>query len=98
MSSASSVPTSSLSYLSLSTDSPWSTYLSQVDRVLPYLGPLARWSETLKRPKRALIVDVPIEMDDGTIAHYEGYRVQHNMSRGPGKGACASTPMSRWKR
>lgn len=33
-----------------------------------------------------LIVDVPIEMDNGTIAHFEGYRVQHNLSRGPGKG------------
>jgi len=33
-----------------------------------------------------LIVDVPIERDDGTIAHFEGYRVQHNTSRGPGKG------------
>ena len=32
------------------------------------------------------MVDVPIEMDDGTIAHFEGYRVQHNLSRGPGKG------------
>jgi len=31
-------------------------------------------------------VDVPIEMDNGTIAHFEGYRVQHNLSRGPGKG------------
>lgn len=29
---------------------------------------------------------MPIERDDGSIAHYEGYRVQHNMSRGPGKG------------
>ena len=46
-----------LSYLSPTGTSPWHTYLSQVDRVLPYLGPLARWSETLKRPKRALIVD-----------------------------------------
>ena len=36
--------------------------------------------------KRALIVDVPIEMDDGSVAHFEGYRVQHNTSRGPGKG------------
>ena len=42
--------------------------------------------ETLKRPKRALVVDVPIQMDDGSIAHFEGYRVQHNTSRGPGKG------------
>lgn len=62
------------------------TYLQQVDRVTPYLGSLARWVETLKRPKRILVVDVPIEMDDGTIAHFEGYRVQHNLSRGPGKG------------
>jgi glutamate dehydrogenase (NAD(P)+) len=40
----------------------------------------------LKRPKRVLIVVVPIERDDGSIAHFEGYRVQHNTSRGPGKG------------
>ncbi len=52
---------------------------------MPYLGPYAKWAETLKRPKRALIVDVPIEMDDGTVRHFEGYRVQHNLSRGPGK-------------
>jgi glutamate dehydrogenase (NAD(P)+) len=32
---------------------------------VPYLGHLARWVETLKRPKRALIVDIPIELDDG---------------------------------
>ncbi|WP_313315107.1 Glu/Leu/Phe/Val dehydrogenase [Pulveribacter sp.] len=74
------------SYLDPSHLGPWGIYLQQVDRVTPYLGNLARWVETLKRPKRALIVDVPIEMDDGTIAHFEGYRVQHNTSRGPGKG------------
>jgi glutamate dehydrogenase (NAD(P)+) len=64
----------------------WGNYLEQIDRVTPYLGHLARWVETMKRPKRILIVDVPIELDDGRIAHFEGYRVQHNMSRGPGKG------------
>ncbi|MBS0444872.1 MAG: Glu/Leu/Phe/Val dehydrogenase [Proteobacteria bacterium] len=83
---------SQLSYVGADTSSPWHTYLSQVDRVLPYLGPLARWSETLKRPKRALIVDVPIEMDDGSVAHFEGYRVQHNLSRGPGKGGVRYHP------
>ena len=81
-----------LSYLSPTATSPWHTYLSQVDRVLPYLGPLARWSETLKRPKRALIVDVPIEMDNGSVAHFEGFRVQHNLSRGPGKGGVRYHP------
>jgi glutamate dehydrogenase (NAD(P)+) len=82
-----SLPTHALpSYLQADHLGPWGIYLQQVDRVTPYLGGLARWVETLKRPKRALIVDVPIEMDDGTIAHFEGYRVQHNTSRGPGKG------------
>ena len=47
-----------LSFVHPHANSPWGTYLSQVDRVVPYLGHLARWSETLKRPKRALIVDV----------------------------------------
>jgi glutamate dehydrogenase (NAD(P)+) len=74
------------SYLQADQLGPWGVYLQQVDRVIPHLGHLARWAETLKRPKRALIVDVPIELDNGTIAHFEGYRVQHNTSRGPGKG------------
>jgi glutamate dehydrogenase (NAD(P)+) len=74
------------SYLNPEHPGPWGIYLQQVDRVTPYLGSLSRWVETLKRPKRALIVDVPIELDNGTMAHFEGYRVQHNTSRGPGKG------------
>ena len=83
---------STLSYVSHDPNSPWQTYLSQVDRVLPYLGKLAHWGETLKHPKRALIVDVPIEMDDGTVRHFEGFRVQHNLSRGPGKGGVRFHP------
>ena len=74
------------SYLDPQHLGPWGIYLTQVDRVTPYLGPLSKWVETLKRPKRALVVDVPIELDNGSIAHFEGYRVQHNTSRGPGKG------------
>jgi glutamate dehydrogenase (NAD(P)+) len=83
---------SNLSYVQPTGDSPWGTYLSQVDRVVPYLGNLGRWVETLKRPKRALIVDVPIELDNGTVAHFEGFRVQHNLSRGPGKGGVRYHP------
>ncbi len=74
------------SYLDPEHLGPWGIYLQQVDRVTPYLGALSRWVETLKRPKRVLIVDVPIELDNGSMAHFEGYRVQHNTSRGPGKG------------
>src|SRR5690606_4434112 len=55
------------SYLHADHLGPWANYLAQVDRVQPYLGHLARWVETLKRPKRILVVDVPIELDDGTV-------------------------------
>ena len=83
---AAAAPHALPSYLQADNLGPWGTYLQQVDRVAPYLGHLSRWLETLKRPKRALIVDVPIQLDNGTVAHFEGYRVQHNTSRGPGKG------------
>jgi glutamate dehydrogenase (NAD(P)+) len=84
--------TTPLSYATTGGDGPWATYLSQIDRVTPYLGHLERWVETLKRPKRCLIVDIPIEMDDGSVRHFEGFRVQHNLSRGPGKGGVRYHP------
>lgn len=82
----------SLSY-EIENNGAWQTYLAQVDRVAPYLeADLIPYINTLKRPKRALIVDVPIVMDDGSIQHFEGYRVQHNLSRGPGKGGIRYHP------
>jgi len=42
--------------------------------------------EMLARPRREMTVSVPLRRDDGSIALYEGYRVQHNLSRGPAKG------------
>ena len=81
-----------LSYLNPAAPEPWASFVEQIERVRPHLGALERWIETLKHPKRALIVDVPIERDDGTVAHYEGYRVQHNLSRGPGKGGVRFHP------
>lgn len=40
----------------------------------------------LKRPKRAITVNFPIEMDDGSVHSFQGYRVIHNRVFGPGKG------------
>ena len=74
------------SYLDPNNIGPYEIFLEQVERVTPYLGKLAYWVETLKRPKRILVVDVPVHLDDGSVAHFEGYRVQHNTSRGPAKG------------
>jgi hypothetical protein len=59
-STAAPSPNALPSYLDAANLGPWGIYLQQVDRVTPYLGHLSRWVETLKRPKRALIVDVPI--------------------------------------
>ena len=82
----------SLSY-EMDNSGAWQTYLAQINRVAPYLEEdLIPFINTLKRPKRALIVDVPIVMDDGSIQHFEGYRVQHNLSRGPGKGGIRYHP------
>ncbi|WP_333009631.1 Glu/Leu/Phe/Val dehydrogenase [Kluyvera sichuanensis] len=81
-----------LSFLNNNPDSAWNIFIAQVERVLPYLGELESWADTLIRPKRALIVDIPLEMEDGTVRHFEGYRVQHNLSRGPGKGGVRYHP------
>ena len=74
------------SYLTPAADGAWEDFLEQVDRVIPFLGEMTYLADTLKRPKRVLIVDVPIRMDDGRLEHFEGYRVQHSTARGPGKG------------
>ena len=74
------------SYLAPERLGPWAIYLEQIERVRPWLGALGELAETLIRPKRVLMVDVPIRMDDGRMAHFEGYRVHHNTARGPGKG------------
>jgi glutamate dehydrogenase (NAD(P)+) len=84
--------TPGLSYVPTNGHSPWQMYLQQVDRVAPHLGHLERWVETLKRCKRVLAVDIPINRDDGTVAHFEGFRAQHNLSRGPGKGGVRFHP------
>ena len=46
----------------------------------------------LKTNERALIVAVPVEMDDGHVEVFQGYRVQHTSARGPGKGGIRYHP------
>jgi glutamate dehydrogenase (NAD(P)+) len=75
------------SYLSRENIGPWHIFLQQVEQVASLLDKsLLPWVDTLRHPKRSLIVDVPIRRDNGVVEHFEGYRVHHNTSRGPGKG------------
>jgi len=48
--------------------------------------------EKIKYPKRILIVSVPVRMDNGDIKVFKGYRIQHNMERGPCKGGIRYHP------
>src|SRR4029079_1627300 len=42
--------------------------------------------EIIKQPRRSTIVSLPIQMDDGSLRVFTGYRVQHSIVRGPAKG------------
>ena len=46
----------------------------------------------IKYPERVLIVSVPVRMDTGHIVRFEGFRVQHNTTRGPAKGGIRYHP------
>ena len=65
---------------------PYQNMLNVVDRAATMLGYNPSDYENLKYPERELKVAVPVEMDDGTVRIFEGYRVQHSTSRGPAKG------------
>jgi len=74
------------SFLNPNDPGPWAVFLEQIERVRPYLGELEPLVHTLTRAERALIVSIPLRRDDGTIEHFEGFRVQHSLARGPAKG------------
>jgi len=48
--------------------------------------------QRLKLPERSLMVSIPVRMDDGTVKVFNGYRVQHDSSRGPSKGGIRYHP------
>ena len=66
--------------------------LQQFDRAAARLKLDTGLAEILRRPKRQLTVSIPIKMDDGNVKVFEGYRVQHNLARGPAKGGIRYHP------
>jgi glutamate dehydrogenase (NAD(P)+) len=73
-------------------DSAWETALAQLDEVAELMGLAPGVHETLRAPKRALMVSVPFRRDDGSTEVCSGYRVQHNVTRGPAKGGVRYHP------
>ena len=71
---------------------PFEVAKKQIDIVAKEMGLDPNIREYLKRVERALIVSIPIMMDDGTLKIFEGYRVHHSTVRGPGKGGIRFAP------
>lgn len=65
---------------------PYLNMLEVLDKAAKMLGLEEKDYIALKYPERELKVSIPVEMDDGSIRVFEGYRVQHSSSRGPCKG------------
>ncbi len=66
--------------------------LAQFDRAADQLGLPAETRAILRVPKREWTVNFPVTMDDGHTEVFTGYRVQHNMARGPAKGGIRFHP------
>ncbi len=71
---------------------PWEMACQQLDMVADKLNLDKGIHAKLRHCKRALVVSVPIWMDNGTVEVFEGYRVQHNLERGPAKGGIRYHP------
>ncbi len=71
---------------------PWEMACQQLDLVAGKIDLDPGIHAKLRSCKRALIVSLPVQMDDGSIQVFEGYRVQHNLDRGPAKGGIRYHP------
>lgn len=71
---------------------PFEIAVSQFDAAAEKMGLDENVRKVLRRPKRQLIVSIPVMMDDGKYEVFEGYRVQHSLARGPAKGGIRYSP------
>jgi glutamate dehydrogenase (NAD(P)+) len=71
---------------------PYMIAKQQFDRAADYLELEDSMRRVLKHAKRQLIVSIPVKMDNGEVQVFEGYRVQHNIARGPAKGGIRYHP------
>jgi len=71
---------------------PFEIAKQQFDRAADYLELEESLRNVLRSAKRQLIVSIPVRMDGGETKVFEGYRVQHNIARGPAKGGIRYHP------
>ncbi len=73
-------------------ENPYDVARTQLRRVADTFGIDESLVRVLERCKKGVIVSIPTRMDDGRIEVFEGYRVQHNLARGPSKGGIRYHP------
>jgi glutamate dehydrogenase (NAD(P)+) len=71
---------------------PYHMAVQQFELAAEKLGLSEDMREILRTPKRELIVNFPVRLDNGRIKTFTGFRVQHNVNRGPAKGGIRYSP------
>ncbi|MGH9246148.1 MAG: Glu/Leu/Phe/Val family dehydrogenase [Acidimicrobiales bacterium] len=72
--------------------SSWEAVLGRLDDAASLVGIDPSIHRMLRTPNRILEVGIPVRMDDGSVEVFTGWRVQHDSTRGPGKGGIRFHP------
>ena len=78
--------------MAIEMENPYDVAVAQFDEAADRLGLSQAMRAILRKPKRELIVNFPVRMDNGDVEMFTGYRVQHNINRGPAKGGIRFAP------
>ncbi len=70
----------------------WHDFLAQLERTLAHVNAHPATVEYLTHPRRTVALTVPVQLDDGTVSFFSGYRVVHNIALGPARGGVRYHP------
>jgi len=71
---------------------PWLAAEARFDQAAAKLGLDDGMCKVLRTPAREITVHIPVQLDDGRLEVFTGYRVQHSLARGPAKGGIRFAP------
>jgi glutamate dehydrogenase (NAD(P)+) len=71
---------------------PWEAQAARFDQAAKKLNLDQGLSKLLRYPQREITVHIPVQMDDGRLELFTGFRVQHSIARGPAKGGIRYSP------
>jgi len=71
---------------------PWIAAEARFDEAAAKLGLDDGLCKVLRTPSKEITVHIPVQLDDGRLEVFTGYRVQHSIARGPGKGGVRFAP------